>query len=93
MRKINHAIRFRFSICPKAHDAHSTAVAIGKLDFFQNFQVAARRILPKNSGAFNQFQKNFARAVENRDFDIIEIYKTIVHARAAQSREQMLAGW
>lgn len=44
-----------------------------------------------DSGVFDEFDKVFARSVHDRDFDTVEQNKAIIHARAAQSRQQMFA--
>ena len=67
-------------------------VALAHLNFAKNPQILAGPALLADPGLLNQFDKRQGAAIEDGEFEIVQLHNRIVHAQPDKGREQVLGG-
>src|SRR5258705_13132463 len=68
----------------------NASVPLFERDSLAYQQRPPRQWLTDDTGLLNHLRKHFRRAVKNRDLEVIDVNVDVVHAEAAQRRQQML---
>jgi DNA-binding MarR family transcriptional regulator len=88
VRKVDR-IRNRIDICRIHGDE---LIALTQLDFAHDPEVGACFALFPNAGLLNHFDKRTGAAIQNRQFEIVQLDDGVVDADADKGREQVLGG-
>src|SRR5208282_601452 len=67
-------------------------VALAHLDFAKNLEVFAGAALLADSGLLDQLDEGEGAAIEDGEFEVVELDCRIVDAHADEGREQVLGG-
>jgi len=69
-----------------------TAAGVGDFEGLENAQVAAAAAKGANAGAAEHFDEGLRGAVEDGDFNGVEVHEAVVHAAGVKRGEQVLGG-
>lgn len=67
-------------------------IALANLNLLQDSKISALAALAAQAGSQNHFDEALSAAIKNRDFEIIELYGSIIEADADEGRKQVLRG-